>query len=344
MLSRSSGKYRFRFPAVTALAATILSTTACNDRDRLPLTVGDVNSIIVTASPELWAEVEPALLTALERRVFTVRDERTFKVTYQAADEDAWYRLRLLKQQLVIGTPEDPWIAPGLARLDEPISPPQVLQVADVWAREQLVTMVVLPAGTDAAETVRGLLPQLAEQFDSQYRDWVLARMFTTGPDTALARSLREDHRFSLIVPSVYRYRTLDGIHVFRNDNPDPSELIRQFAVAWTSPAVELDADALLEWRARIVDQYYDYPQFVNLNRTIESRGLLGGNPVYGVQAVWENPPDAYPAAGPFITRSVTCADQDRTYLIDAWLYAPDREKYEYMIQLEQIFGSFQCT
>ena len=344
MHGRSPARYRPCFPAVTALAATILATTACNDRDSLPLAVGDVNSIIVTASPELWAELEPEVLPTLERRVFTVRDEKTFKVTYQSADEDVWYRLRLLKQQLMIGTPEDPWIAPGLARADEPVSPPQILQVADVWAREQLVTMVVLADETDGAETVLGLLPGLAEQFDTQYREWVLARMFVTGPDTALARTLGEDYRFSLVVPTVYQYRMLDGIHMFRNDNPDPSELIRQFAVTWTSPAVELDADALLEWRARIVDQYYDYPQFVNLKRTIESAGTLRGNPVFGVQAVWENPPDEYPAAGPFITRSVTCADQDRTYLIDAWLYAPDREKYEYMIQLEQILGSFQCT
>ena len=344
MHGRSPGRYRHRFTAVTALAATILSTTACNSRDSLPLAVGDVNSIIVTASPELWAEVESALLPTLERRVFTVRDEKTFKVTYQSAVEDVWYRLRLLKQQLVIGTPDDPWIAPGLARVDEPISPPQVLQVADVWSREQLVTMVVLADEANAAETVLGLLPELAEQFDSQYRDWVLARMFVTGPDTALARTLREDYGFSLVVPTVYQYRMLDGVHMFRNDNPDPSELIRQFAITWTSPAAEFDADALLEWRARIVDQYYDYPQFVNLKRTIESAGTFRGNPVVGVQAVWENPPDEYPAAGPFIARSVTCADQDRTYLIDAWLYAPDREKYEYMIQLEQILGSFQCT
>ena len=344
MRSRIPGRYPQCLAAVTALAGAALFAAACNARDGLPLAVGDVNSIIVTASPELWAEIEPDLLPALERRVFTVRDERTFKVTYQSADEDVWYRLRLLKQQLVIGTPSDPWIAAGLARVDEPVAAPAVLQVPDVWAREQLVTMLVLESGTDAAETVLEFLPALAEQFDGQYRDWVLARMFTTGPDTALARTLSDDYSFSLVVPDVYEYRMLDAVHMFRNDNPHPSELIRQFAVTWQSPAVELDADALLEWRARIVDGYYDYPQFVNLNRQLETRGLFRGNPAFSVQAVWENPPDEYPAAGPFITRSVTCPDQDRTYLIDAWLYAPDREKYEYMIQLEQVLGSFQCT
>ena len=34
---------------------------------------------------------------------------------------------------------------------------------------------------------------------------------------------------------------------------------------------------------------------------------------------------------------------QDRMYLLDAWLYAPGKEKYEYMIQLQTILGSFRC-
>lgn len=44
------------------------------------------------------------------------------------------------------------------------------------------------------------------------------------------------------------------------------------------------------------------------------------------------------------MTYTVTCDEQDRTYLIDAWLYAPGREKYEYIIQLETIVDSFSCT
>jgi len=30
-------------------------------------------------------------------------------------------------------------------------------------------------------------------------------------------------------------------------------------------------------------------------------------------------------------------------YLIDAWLYAPGKEKYEYMIQLQTILNTFRC-
>ena len=331
-----------RLTLVLIAAAGILPATAC---DSLPLAMGDVNSIIVTAAPELWMEIEAPLVPVLERTVFTVRDEKTFKVTHQAPYEEAWYRLRFLKQQLVIGTESDPLIASVLAKADEPVSPPQILQVRDVWARDQLVTVAVLEDGGDNADGMMGLMPSLAGQFDRQYRNWAVARMFASGSDTTLARTLRDEHGFSLLVPNVYDYDVRDSVHIFRNDNPDPSELIRQFAITWQSPIPrEFQQEDLMEWRARIVDEYYAYPQVVNRGKEIAGPLTVNGDQGYSVQAVWENPPGAYPAAGPFITRTVVCPDQNRRYLIDSWLYAPGKEKYEYMIQLEEILDSFDCT
>ena len=49
-------------------------------------------------------------------------------------------------------------------------------------------------------------------------------------------------------------------------------------------------------------------------------------------QAAWVNAPGGWPAGGPFITRTIPCRGQDRLYYADAWLYAPNRDKYEYMI------------
>ena len=39
----------------------------------------------------------------------------------------------------------------------------------------------------------------------------------------------------------------------------------------------------------------------------------------------------------------VSCPEQDRTYLLDAWLYIPGRSKYEYVLQLETILDTFVC-
>lgn len=327
--------------ALLAAVAAVLSLAACED---LPLAQGDENSIIVTATPELWEAVEASLVPALERTVFTVRDEKTFTVTWSESGGENRVLLRRLKRQLVLGTRSDPWMAKALDKLDDPVHPPQIAQVENVWARGQVVTLVILEEGNEVAG-VAELLPSLAELYDDQFRARAIARMFVTDPDTALSRQLAEDHGFTLLVPRVYRYETADSVHIFRNDNPDPSELIRQFTVAWRSPAQEeFGAEDLLAWRARLVDGYYNHPQVVDLGRVIEGREVLDGNAAYTYQAVWNNPPDGYPAAGPFIARTVDCAEQGRRYIIDAWLYAPGRDKYQYMIQLETILDSFRCA
>ena len=330
-------------PVLAGVAgAALLPLAACN---RIPVALGDVNAIIVTTDPELWTRVEASLLPTLERTVFTVRDEKTFKVTYQTPWEEVWFDLRLFKQQLLIGTESDPWMTDGLAKVDEPVTPPQVVQAHDVWVRDQLVTMVVLEEGGESVEAVSGFTSALGELFDRQYRDWVVAKMFATGVDTAQGRALEEEFGFRVLVPEVYEYEVSDSVHIFRNDNPDPSELIRQFSISWKSPLPpEPPDEGLLEWRARIVEGYYGYPQVVNLENVFEGPETVDGKQAYAIQAVWQNPPGAYPAAGPFIVKAIDCPDQDRRYFVDAWLYAPSREKYEYMLQLEEILNSFRCS
>lgn len=340
-----------RAPVSASLAAIVLLVGACDSR---PLAMGDVQAINMSASPDLWAHVGEEVLDGIEGGTFTVRDDHAFRVMYQDPNEEPWVRIRLFKQLLVIGTPSDPWVAPVLAevgveqgaQVGTPDSP-GIVQVHDVWSRGQLVTALVLPedAGSaDAAEMVRESIPGLRELFDAQYREWAVARMFVTGRDSAQARMLAEEYGFSMVFPEVYKYEVLESVHVFINDNPNPAELIRQFAVTWQSPGpAEITTEGLLEWRAQVVEESYDFPQVVNADDLVAGWEDVGGRQAYTVQAVWQNPPGSYPAAGPFITRSIVCPQQQRTYLVDAWLYAPSRDKYEYMIQLGEILGSFRC-
>jgi hypothetical protein len=195
------------------------------------------------------------------------------------------------------------------------------------------------------AEEVFGLLDDLHQLYDSQFRQYAYNRMFVTGPDTALADTLSRLHGFTLEIPRVYLWDRQDSVFVFRNDNPDPSELIRQIMVTWrTATPDELDATGVLEWREEIAAGYYGTPQLVDLDFVDERQVEVDGRDVFQVQAVWENPPELdWPAGGPFITRMVRCSSQARLYLLDAWLYAPGKAKYEYMIQLETILDSFRC-
>jgi hypothetical protein len=42
------------------------------------------------------------------------------------------------------------------------------------------------------------------------------------------------------------------------------------------------------------------------------------------------------------LTRLVQCPEY--VYLVDSWLYAPGRAKYEYMVQLQTLLDSFRCA
>lgn len=331
-------------PILMAAAATsmILTSVACTETE---LALGDVSSIIVGASPELWAEVGDTVTAALQPAITTtVEREEVFQVTHENPADSAWMNLRRFRQLLLLGTPDDPWIAAALSRADEPVPAPGWTRTFDVFARNQVATVVVLPE-TGAAAALADLLPELRETYLEQYRRWAHNRMFLSGPDSALADTLARTAGFRLIVPEVYRWERRDSVLIFRNDNPDPSELIRQFTVTWwTPPPDSVPRERLLAWRDTLSRTYYE-PRHVNDTTLLDAASVtVGGAPARRVQAVWRNPPEAdWPAAGNFIVQTVRCAEQDRLYLIDAWLYAPGREKFEYLYQLETILDSFRC-
>jgi hypothetical protein len=325
--------------AVPALAGLALAA-ACDKQGAY----GDANSIVAAASADLWGEVADTVYTALEPTLWTVRDERMFTVTYHDPTAPHWEDLRRFKQMLLIGSVGDPWIAEALAEGRHEPTAPDLVQVRDVWARNQVVT-VLLTGPTSPAEDTRALLDELRELYDRQYRTWAISRMFVTGADSALADTLWRDAGFRLVVPTVYSWARQDSVYLFRNDNPDPSELIRQVMVTWMSPIPQgMEGESLLSWRSDVADAHYEDDQVVVLDNAQADAFTFRGLDAYQIQAVWQSPPEAYwPAAGPFILRAIRCAEQDRLYLLDAWLYAPGREKYEFMIQLETILDSFRC-
>lgn len=328
------------FAAALSLLA-VVAVTGCNE---VPMAYGDANSVIAVMSAEKWEEVSDSVYDDLERTISTVRNEKTFTVTYQEPMAEYWERLRRFRQMMVVGTRSDPWVQEAMERAREPITENGVHQVYDVWSRGQTVTLVLLDEGWGVAE-LDPYLSEVSELLDGQYRRYAQNRMYFSGVDSALADTLAMRAGFSMELPEVYRWEARDSIYLFRNDNPDPSELIRQVGVTWRTPAVDaLDSASVLEWRRESVELQYNEPQMLVLEDAQERTFEFRGHEAYEIQAQWQNPPEEdWPAGGPLITRTVVCEGQDRTYLLDAWLYAPGKEKYEYMIQLETLLDSFRC-
>lgn len=331
-----------RLLAAIILGGGLVTTSACNER---PLGYGDANSIIAVMSTEQWDLVSEEVYAALEQTIATVRDEKTFTVTYQEPMVEFWGSLRRFRQMLVVGSRSDVWVQQVLDEARDPITESGIHQVYNVWATGQTVTLVLLDDGWGVSD-LSPYLGDVHEMLNRQYRSYARNRMYVSGVDSALADTLVAQAGFLMYLPNVYRWERRDSVYVFRNDNPDPSELIRQISVTWLTPAPgRLDTEGVLAWRARIADAHYSEPQEVVVD-ALDTRSFdFEGHDALEVRGLWRNTPNrSWPAGGPLITRTVTCDSQDRTYLLDAWLYAPGKEKYEYVIQLETLLDTFRCV
>jgi len=333
-----------RFVAGPILLVLVgLMTTGCEK----VIAYGLPNEVAVVASPDLLPILQDSILAILAPVVPPLRNEGTLRVTFENPDGPNWTLRRLAGQEVLIGSRNDHFIAQALGetRSGEGGTPPALISADDVWARNQEVDILLVDPLEDVLSQAVPLLQELRVQLDKRFRKGMGERMFVSGTDEALRDSLLENFGFGLVLPKVYDGISRDSIFIFRNDNPDPGELIRQVAVTWVSPipTVDMEVDSLLGWKERISETSYSYPQSVHREGVLARIKSAGGPDASEIVGTWFNPPGSpWPAGGPFFLRTVRCPSQDRLYLLDAWLYAPEKDKWEYLLQLETILESFQ--
>ena len=324
------------------LALLGLLLAGCDRRS--PIAYGEANSIIVVADEATWSEVADEAHATLEPTIFTTRDERTFTLTHVSPSHEDWLKLRQFREVLVIGRQTDWWVEPVLASAGgTPSSLPAIVDASDVWARGQHVTALVVPED-DVAARVSEALPAVHDRYESRFQEYVRTRMYTSGVDTARAARLEREAGFSILLPEVYsEFEPNDSTYMFRNDNATSGQLLRSVLVTWRSGAREMTPEEILDWRDAVAAEAYPTGQ-TSARERIETRDPEHqGDRALEVQGIWQGTDPSFPLAGPFRTRVVSCPEQDRTYLLDAWLYIPGRSKYEYVLQLQTILDSFVC-
>ncbi|MQA89662.1 MAG: DUF4837 family protein [Gemmatimonas sp.] len=125
-------------------------------------------------------------------------------------------------------------------------------------------------------------------------------------------------------------------------DDTPAAPVIRTITVA-SRPigAVDWSANGAVEWRSELGHQYSLPPQ-VTETHPPALHGVRASGRVISVRGVWSNPEGEWPAAGPFVAQMMECPDG--LYLADARLYAPATPKYDLVLQLEQMLGTFRCS
>ena len=334
-----------------ARLSVVLSLTliliACGERRGAP--VGDNDDIVVAAEPSLWDQVQRRLNGSLQPRLFGIPNSQAFQVTYQDPAEEEWSGLSHNRQVLLIGEPEDAWVADALARASEgpsEIPPaPALFELEDVWAEDQRVMVLLVPP-TDPESAVLDRLEELSSNYELRYRELVVGRMFAEGTGQALWDTIMSESGFNVLVPRDYERSNEDDVYVFRKTGTDSLEAVRHVTVTWLTPIPQdMQGDGLLRFRRQLASDHFGSPQSVTVRGILPSQTTHQGNVTFQLLGMWTNPRRSRggPPGGPFILRAEICESQDRMYLLDGWLYAPEQDQHEYMVELESILNSFRC-
>ncbi|MSR36920.1 MAG: DUF4837 family protein [Gemmatimonadetes bacterium] len=341
--SRRASRGRSLFLA-GLLALTTLILSACGE-ERVAA-IGDADDILVGVEPILARQIQRRTSAALAPPLFAIPNARTFQVTYQDPTAEEWPSLRQNRQVLLIGKPEDPWIVDALAQADEaPDSvpaAPALFELEDVWAADQRVTVLLVPE-SNPSRAVLDKLDSLSTSYERRYREGVVARMFADGPNQPLSDSL-DATGFNILVPKDYEWTTEGDVYLFRKIGSDSGASVRHVTVTWRTPIPQgMQGEGLLAWRRQLATDHYGTTQRTNLNNVQATQTTHRGNVTYQLLGMWSRTASGRTERGPFILRAEICTAQDRMYLLDAWLYAPNQDQHEHMVELESILNSFRC-
>ena len=319
------------------MLTTLCALTGCSDGKRIPA-VGPGYEIIVFSTEKSRA-LGDRVARVLSREVLYLRREPLFQTVSESYADVSFYRTR--KILFAVGTPEDEPLRallrqaggepvhtafPGLWIVTEPFSAGQILLV---YSGEGAVLLSQLQEEEDA----------FVERVEEAACTLLHTNLFRAGATAGARRAMVERWGWGVRLASDWvvddRYAEESFVRIWR-DAP-----VCQMFVSWEEGRVDRTPQEWLARRSLLVDRFYEGDQVVE-GRSVASHGKMPGAPDgVRLEGLWEN--DRYVIGGPFESWSFWCAEDDRTYLVDLCVYAPDRDKRPLMRTLEAVAQSFQC-
>jgi len=346
------------------LAALVLAGTLLSGCTKGPA-YGSDNALIAVLGADLPAGLEDTLRIAFEREVFTTRPERIIEITATTPSElgefERWRRL------LVVEALPGAILVPELVDFDDRDA--IVAEVEDVWARDQTIWVVAASTPEETARLAASVADSLYDVIHQRYVERHVERMWASEPDSALAETLLAELGFTFVPPRVYREAPRSAppdTRMFYNEEPR-----RIVSLHWRPAPDSLTVDEVLRARrswgeAAFPDEALSVPGPAPAGDDTASTGEEAGTPEEGpatpatggvthlaaqrtelagrdavrLQGLWRETDGT--SGGLFVTYGTVCGD--RLVLLDGNLYAPERDKYPYLIQFDRIFRTFRCA
>jgi hypothetical protein len=323
--------------AVILLCSACLASGSCSRGKRIPA-VGPSNEIVILSTPESQplAEKIGAILSA---EIQLVHFERRFvTVTADLADFSSYDTRKIL---FAVGTPDEKAFRdllhratgerertafPGLWLEHEPFSAGQIL--------------FLLSGERPAIEqSLAGRQTELVDVVEDAVVDLLRRNIFRAGEIEGARERMVRIWGWGVRVPREWevddRFAQEGFVRIWR-DAP-----VAQLFVAWEKGRVERTPEQWLDRRDELTLKFYEKDRVhrdrVEAGEGITPFGLAGVR----LKGLWEN--EKYDIGGPFESWSFYCPRDDRTYLVDLSVYAPDRDKEPLLRMLRGLAETFRC-
>ena len=311
--------------------------TGCSDGKRVPA-VGPGFEIIVLASPEA-RQFGERVAEILSEEIWIVQTEPRFRVVADAIDQTSFYDTR--KLLFFVGADSDPDLEKTLRRATgtrTPSSVPGLWIEVEPFAAGQVAFIL-----TGTVDSMSRVVTQQADDIVRVVEDaavtLLLTNVFRAGEREGARRAMLARWGWGVRVPPQWvvddRFADDAFVRVWQ-DGP-----VQQVAVAWEAGRVDRTPQQWLEHRGALVARFYDGDEVVMDHSTARAARTPYGIDGVVLSGLWEN--NRYVIGGPFESYAFYCAEDDRTYLVDLSVYAPDRPKKPLMRTLEAVARTFRC-
>ena len=326
-----------RLAPLAALLAVAGVLSGC-DGKQVPA-IGPAFEIVVMA-PEGKKVLATEVASVLGAEIDVLRMENRYLIDQDILEDFGLYTTR--KLLFVIAEPEDEPLQKFLRRASGEQSPttfPGLWIETEPFAAGQTAFLLTGEA-QQMVRNVRERSEELIAIVEDATTKLILSTIMRPGEVQNARNDLRGRYGWGVRLPLEWTVedRSSDTNRFVRIWRDAP---VAQMFVSWEDGEVTRTPEEWLERRHELTWVHYDQDEVV----WERSTGAAGQTP-HGwdgtlLRGIWRN--DKYVIGGPFESWTFYCPDDDRTYLVDLSVYAPDRDKLPLLRVLRSVARTFRC-
>jgi hypothetical protein len=214
----------------------------------------------------------------------------------------------------------------------------------DKWAQGQNLIYVFGQGEEQMASNIKKVWKSLAKKINDWDKSQIYANLYLPGRNKELEKWFLDKYKMQLEIPKSYFLALEDSLDAWLRLETDKYSLNFMLSqIPYTQDQQLTKAymiamqDSLGKWVSSTLPNTYKRTNVVDLPATFQ---WLENTPTYTLESrgVWEMEGDFM--GGPFVSRLLLSPDSKTLFFIEAFLYAPGREKRELMQELVLIMDT----